>query len=284
MIQAKIGASTLSWICPPWNDEQGNYAIEEASKTGFDLIEILLPNTMVFDALNVKKQLKAHNIDAVCGLNLSAEYHIPTHPKEATKLIKWAIDKSYELESPYLGGVLHSAIGVFSGKQRTKEEETILFDVWNEIGHYANQHGITVGIEPINRYESYVCTGAEETLDLINRSGASNVGLHLDTFHMNIEEQSFYTPIIKAGKQLKHIHMTENDRGLLGEGLIDWDTLFKALNEINFTGNLVLENFSNSVPHMAETVSLWRPSKHTAQDLASHSLQFIKQKIAQFSN
>lgn len=283
MIQIKIGASTLSWVCPPWNAEEGYYAIQQTAQAGFDLIEILLPNTMEFDASAVKKQLKENNLDVVCGLNLSSEYHIPTYPKEAIKLIKTAIDKCRELESPYLGGVLHSAIGIFSGKQRTKEEEKILFDVWGEIGSYASRYDITIGIEPINRYESYVCTGAEETLDLINRSKAPNIGLHLDTFHMNIEEESFYYPIIKAGKQLKHIHMTENDRGLLGEGHVNWDDIFKALNEINFSGNLVLENFSNSIPRMAETVSLWRPSKHDAKEVAIGSLQFIKQKIKKFS-
>jgi D-psicose/D-tagatose/L-ribulose 3-epimerase len=283
MIQAKLGASTLSWICPPWNAEEGYYAIQQTAKAGFDLIEIVLPNTMDFNASTVKKQLKDNHLDVVCGLNLSAEFHIPTHPQKAIDLIKTALDKCRELESPYLGGVLHSGGGVFSGKQRTKGEENILFEVWGEIGYYASQYEITIGIEPVNRYESYICTGAEETLDLIHRSGATNLALHLDTFHMNIEEQSFYNPIIKAGNHLKHIHMVENDRGLLGEGLVNWDELFRALNDINFSGRLVLENTSNSIPQMAETVALWRPAKHDAKEVAIGSLQFIKEKISEFN-
>lgn len=78
-------------------------------------------------------------------------------------------------------------------------------------------------------------------------------------------------------------HMTENDRGLLGEGLVNWDDLFRALNEINFSGRLVLENFSSSISHMAETVSLWRPSKHDAEDLVTGSLRFMREKIDEFS-
>lgn len=283
MIKARLGASILSYMCPPWNDEDGIKTIQKIANTGFDLVEILLPETMQIDTKRILGELKNNNIQAVCGLNLSANYHIPTHPKEATQLIKQAIDKTEELESDYLGGVLHSGIGIFSGKQRTKDEEKILFDVWNEVGEYAHQKGITIGIEPINRYESYVCTGAEETFELINLSGAKNIALHLDTFHMNIEESNFYHPVKLAKDKLVHVHMTDSDRGMLGEGNVDWDELFIAFNEINFEGHLILENFSNSIPHMAETVSLWRPSKYSAEDLASGSLAFIKEKLAQYS-
>ncbi|MDR1610669.1 MAG: sugar phosphate isomerase/epimerase [Candidatus Symbiothrix sp.] len=283
MIQAKLGATTLSWICPPWNAEEGHYAIRQTAEAGFDFIEITLPHTMNFDASTVRKQLKENGLDVVCGLNLSAEFHIPLYPQKALNLIKAALDKCRDLESPYLGGVLHSGCGIFSGKQRTGDEENILFDVWGEAGHYAGQYGITIGIEPVNRYESYICTGAEEALDLIHRSGAANLALHLDTFHMNMEEQSFYYPVIKAGNRLQHIHIVENDRGLLGEGLVNWNDLFRALNDINFSGRLALENTSGSIPRMAATVALWRPSKHSAKEVATGSLQFMKQKITEFS-
>lgn len=283
MIKAKLGASILSYMCPPWNDDEGVRVIEKTAKAGFDLIEILLPESMLIDTSRILAELNRNNIGAVCGLNLSSNFHIPTHPREAVGLIKLAVDKAHELESDYLGGVLHSAIGVFSGARRTADEERILFDVWNEVGEYALGKGVTLGIEPINRYESYVCTGAEETLDLICRSGAKGLALHLDTFHMNIEESDFFRPVILAKDRLVHVHMTDSDRGMLGEGNVDWDRLFMALNEIDFEGHLVLENFSNSIQGMAEAVSLWRPSKYCADDLAKGSLEFMKQKLAEFS-
>lgn len=277
----RIGASLLSWITPLWNPKSGLYAIEQTAKHGFDLIEILLPNSMDFDAEIVKQQLADNNLKAVCGLNLSEGYDIPTHPKEATTLIKSAIDKASVLGSNYLGGVLHGAIGVFSGQTRTKQETDTLLEVWHIIAEYAKEKGITIGVEPINRYESYVCTGAEETIELLKTVNHPNIGLHLDTFHMCIEETSFYTPIIKAGNLLKHVHITESDRGMLGEGNVNWDELFRGLKEINFEGNLVLENFSSSIPGMAEAVSLWRPSKYNAEDLAVGSLRFIQDKLKQ---
>lgn len=283
MINAKIGASLLSWMCPPWTNNDGFKAIEKTAKNGFDLIEILLPNSREFDPIKVKEHLEKNNLEVVCGMNLSSEYHIPTHPKEAMEHITWGIEIAKALGATYLGGVLHSAIGCFTGKPRTKDEEKTLFEVWNIVGERASKNNITIGIEPINRYESYMCTGASETLRLIKESKAKNIALHLDTFHMNIEEQSFYHPIIETGSYLKHIHMTENDRGMLGDGTVNWDDLFKALNEINFNGRLVLENFSNSIPHMAETVSLWRKSPYDADELAIGSLEFIRKKIKKFS-
>ena len=278
----RIGASLLSWVLPMWNPEAGLYAIEQTAKHGFDLIEILLPNNMDFDTHVVKKQLKQHNLDVVCGLNLSQGYDIPTHPKEATTLIKCAIDKASILESNYLGGVLHGAIGVFSGHTRTQKETDTLLEVWYDIAEYAKQNGIILGVEPINRYESYVCTGADETIELLRKVNHPNIGLHLDTFHACIEETSFYTPVIHAGSMLHHVHMTESDRGMLGEGNVKWNELFKGLKEINFSGNLVLENFSSSITGMAEAVSLWRPSKYDAETLAVGSLQFIREKMEEF--
>ena len=192
-----FGASILSWIPPMWTPEAGLFAIQQASAAGFDLLEILLPPSMEFDAPTVKRQLKQHGLKATCSLNLPKEAHIPFYPKKATCLIKEALDKASELEVDYLGGVLHSGIGVFSGKQRTQEEENTLCEVWAEVAEYAARSGITIGIEPINRYESYMCTSAEEVLRFIKRVNAPNLSLHLDTFHMNIEETSFMNRLLR---------------------------------------------------------------------------------------
>lgn len=275
-MKPRFGTSILSWILPEWTADGGLYAIQQTAKAGFDLLEILLPPSMDFDAPTVKQQLKKHALDAVCSLNLPKEAHIPFYPQEAIRLIKEALDKTAQLETDLLCGVLHAGIGVFSGSQRIEEEENILCEVWAEVANYAAPLGITIAIEPINRYESYVCTCAAEVLTFIERVGAPNLALHLDTFHMNIEENSFYEPVVAAGEKLRHIHITESDRGMLGEGNVCWEDLFLALHEIDFTGNLVLENFSNSIQGMAEAVSLWRPSKYDSHELAIKSLAFMK--------
>lgn len=278
-MNVKFGASLLSWITPRWTAEAGKYAIEKTANAGFDLIEILLPTSMEFNSKEVKQQLKDNHLDAVCSLNLPKEAHIPSYPKTAEKLIKLAIDKTSELETDFLGGVLHSAIGVFSGNPLTENEAEIITEVWCKVADYAKEKGVNIGIEPINRYESYVCNTASNVLNLIKKTEKDNLFLHLDTFHMNIEEANFYDPIILAGQKLKHVHITESHRGMLGEGTVNWKELFKALKEINFEGNLVLENFSSSIAGMQQMVSLWQRSPYDAEELAVGSLKFLKDHI-----
>lgn len=278
-MKVKFGASLLSWITPKWTPEAGKYAIEKTANAGFDLIEILLPTSMEFNSKEVKQQLKDNNLDVVCSLNLPKDAHIAFYPEVAEKLIKQAIDKISELETDFLGGVLHGGIGVFSGNPLNDSESQTIIEVWSKVADYAKEKGVNIGIEPINRYESYVCNTAENVLDLINKTGKDNLFLHLDTFHMNIEENNFYNPIILAGKKLKHVHITESHRGMLGEGTVNWDELFKALKEINFEGNLVLENFSSSIPGMQQMVSLWQKSPYDAEELALGSLKFLKKYI-----
>jgi D-psicose/D-tagatose/L-ribulose 3-epimerase len=278
-MKVKFGASLLSWITPKWTPEAGKYAIEKTANAGFDLIEILLPTSMEFNSKDVKQQLKDNNLDVVCSLNLPKEAHIAFYPEVAEKLIKQAIDKTSELETDFLGGVLHGGIGVFSGNPLNESESETIVEVWSKVADYAKEKGVNIGIEPINRYESYVCNTAENVLDLINKTKKDNLFLHLDTFHMNIEENNFYNPIILAGKKLKHVHITESHRGMLGEGTVNWAELFNALKEINFEGNLVLENFSSSIPGMQQMVSLWQKSPYDAEELALRSLKFLKKYI-----
>ena len=275
----KIGASLLSWITPNWTAEAGKYAIEQTAKAGFDLIEILLPNSMEIDVKAVKKQLKENHLDVVCSLNLPKEAHIAFYPKEAEKLIKNAIDKTSDLETNFLGGVLHGGIGVFSGNPLSENEKNTIVEVWSSVADYAKEKGVNIAVEPINRYESYVCNTAENVLELIEKTGKDNLFLHLDTFHMNIEENNFRDPILLANQKLKHIHVTESHRGMLGEGTVNWNQFFDALREINFEGNLVLENFSSSIPGMQQMVSLWQKSPYNAEQLALGSLNFIKQNL-----
>ncbi len=278
-MKVKFGASLLSWITPLWTAESGHYAIKKTAETGFDMIEILLPNSMDFDAQTVKKQLRENNLEVACSLNLPKEAHISFYPDEALKLICKALDKTAGLDATFLGGVLHGGIGVFTGNPITADEKEIITEVWGKAALYAQKLGITVGIEPINRYESYVCNTAENVLELIQKTNQPNLAVHLDTFHMNIEEKNFYDPVIASGKLLKHLHITESNRGMPGEGTVNWQELFKALKEIDFEGNLVLENFSSAVPGMQQAVSLWQTSLHNDLELAVGSLEFLKQNL-----
>jgi len=278
-----FGTSILSFI-PGWTPDGGQYAIKKTAEYGFDMLEIILPASLDFDSKLVKKQLDAAGISARCTLNLPADCHIPFYPEKATEIIKKALDKVAEMNGDFLGGVLHSAIGIFTGKPCSNDEKAIVQQVFSEVETYASKQNITIAIEPINRYESYVFTSADEVLELVKNVNSDFLGLHLDTFHMNIEERDFYNPIIRAGKNLKHLHITESDRGMTGDGNVHWDDLFKALAEINYQGPLVLENFSSEIKELIGPTSLWRPSKYNSEDLAKGSLAFMKAMVNKHYN
>jgi len=273
-----FGTTILSFI-PGWSTEGGRFAIEKTAEYGFDMLEVCLPASLDFDAISVKKQLDKHGIAGRLTLNLPAECHLPVYPEKATAIIKAALDKVADMQGDFLGGVLHSAIAQFSGQPCTAEERLIVQQVFTEVATYARERNIIVAPEPINRYESYVFTAAEEVLNLIDTVGADNIGLHLDTFHMNIEERNFYEPVVQAGNRLKHLHITESDRGMLGEGNVHWDDLFRALAEINYQGPLVLENFSSSIKELVGPTSLWRPSRYNSEDLAKGSLAYMRKMV-----
>ncbi|WP_281298985.1 sugar phosphate isomerase/epimerase family protein [Flavobacterium limnophilum] len=273
-----FGTTILSFI-PGWSADSGRFAIEKTAEYGFDMLEIILPASLDFDAKKTKKLLDKYGILGRCTLNLPANCHIPFYPEQATAIMKSAVDKVAEMEGDFLGGVLHSAIGTFTGNSCTLNEKAIIKQVFSEVADYAQKHDITIAPEPINRYESYVFTAAEEVLEMIESIGKPNIGLHLDTFHMNIEEKNFYEPIIQAGNNLKHVHITESDRGMTGEGNVHWGDFFKALGEIDYQGPLVLENFSSEIKELVGSTSLWRPSKYNSEDLAKGSLLFMRNMV-----
>lgn len=273
-----FGTSILSFI-PTWTADGGAFSIQKTAEYGFDMLEIILPSSLEFDAKLTKKQLDENGISGRCTLNLPSDCHIPFYPENAITIIKKALDKVAEMEGDFLGGVLHSAIGTFTAKPCSNDEKIIIQQVFTEVTNYASKQNITIAIEPINRYESYVFTAAAEVLDLIKNVNSNALGLHLDTFHMNIEESNFYDPIIQAGNNLKHIHITESDRGMTGEGNVHWDDFFRALAQIDYQGPLVLENFSSQIIALVGPTSLWRASKYNSEDLAKGSLKFMQEMV-----
>jgi D-psicose/D-tagatose/L-ribulose 3-epimerase len=151
-----------------------------------------------------------------------------------------------------------------------------------EIASYANEKRITLAIEPINRYETYLFNVVEDALALIEKVGAPNLKLHVDTYHMNIDKHGFYQPTKLAGDRLIYVHASDSDRGTVGEGNVRWDDFFRALAEINYEGPLVLESFSSVVPEMIAVSCMWRPSMMGIDEMVSRSLQFLKAKATNY--
>jgi D-psicose/D-tagatose/L-ribulose 3-epimerase len=148
------------------------------------------------------------------------------------------------------------------------------------VARLAAEHGIRVGLEPVNRYESCLVNTCAQALELKQMIGADNVGVHLDTYHMNIEEKSFYEATRLAGAHLLHYHLCENDRGVPGTGLVDWDGIFRALAEIGYQGNAALESFVDCTDNMNTWV--WRQLAPDGEALLREGVDFVRGKQREY--
>jgi D-psicose/D-tagatose/L-ribulose 3-epimerase len=276
----RFGAHAFVWI-GEWNTDDGNYAIAQAGDIGFDFIEIPLLKPHEFDVASHRQALQAAGIDATCSLVLPDDAHMPHEPEKALDFLRAAMDTMQALGSTYLGGCIAYSLGTLTGKPPTDDEINTVVQALKTLSDEADTRGITLALEACNRYETYVYNALADARETIQRVGADNLKLHADTYHMNIEEEGFYTPIIEAADVLDYIHMSESHRGLVGSGTVNWDDIWRALGEIQFDGHLVLESFAAINPDLAAATCLWRPPNESSDTIARAGLQFLKDGAAQ---
>jgi len=149
-----------------------------------------------------------------------------------------------------------------------------------EMAEYAGKKNVVLAMEPLNRFETYFINIAEDIVKLVKDVDHPNLRVHLDTFHMNIEEKSLYKAIKNTGEYVAHVHTCENDRGTPGSGNVDWDGVFKALHEINYDGWLVIESFVPAIEAIAKAAAIWRELEPGgADEIAEKGLEFIKSRM-----
>jgi D-psicose/D-tagatose/L-ribulose 3-epimerase len=123
---------------------------------------------------------------------------------------------------------------------------------------------------------------ADQTVKLLERIGAPNVFVHLDTYHMNIEEKGVANGILRAREHLKYIHLSESDRGVPGTGTVAWDEVFAALAAIGFKGGMAMESFIELPPQIASALSVWRPVARDREEVLDEGLPFLRNKARQY--
>lgn len=269
------GAHAFLWI-GEWSTQAGNYAIEQAGAVGFDFIEIPLLKPHEFDVASHKAALRAAGIGCTASLVLPRGAHMAAHPAKAKAFLIAAMDRLAELGGSYLCGCLAYELGYLTGKPPSQHERAVVVETMREVAAAAQARGITLGFEVCNRYETYMYNVLADGRAAIQAIGAPNIELHGDTYHMNIEEQGLYQPIIDAGDVLGYMHMSESHRGLVGSGTVNWDQVFGGLAAIGYRGKLVLESFAAINPDLAAATCLWRPPTQGSDVLARAGLRFLR--------
>jgi len=271
----KYGAHTFLWI-DEWTTEKGNQAIAATSEAGFDFIEISLLRPDDFDAAIHKKALADAGIEATGSLVLPEWAHMPEEPEKAKQFLISALDKLGAVGGTYLGGCTAFALGKFTG------ERQVVMDTLGEVAEEAKKRGSTLGIEVVNRYESHLYNTLADLRETILAIGADNIVIHADTYHMNIEEEGLYRPLVECADVLGYMHMSENHRGLLGSGTVNWDEVFRGLADANYKGPLVVKSFPAINPDLAAAIKLWRLPTQSSEFLAREGLKFLREHAEKY--
>jgi len=263
-----------------WNNEIAPRVIAQAAELGFDFLEIPLLRPDEFDSALIGKELSRNRIEGVTSLCLPRDLHMPINPKGALEFLKHAVDRIADFGGKSLYGCTYCNLGPLTGAPPTAEEKKTVADTLRELHAYAKGKGVQIAIEPVNRYETYLCNTGADAAEYIRQIGADDIIIHFDTYHMNIEEEGYSRPLKEAGSLCGYIHLSESNRGLPGEGTVDWEDVFAGLKAINYTGPLVLEAFAAINPDLVGATCLWHPSKYTPKELATQGLEFLKKNAA----
>ena len=276
-----FGVHTSMWTMN-WDRAGAERAIAGAASHGVDFVEIPMLQPTQIDAPHTAKLLEKHGLTAVCSLGLPEKCWASKHPDLAIDYLKLALDKTKETGALALSGVTYGGIGERTGFPPTETELDNVARTLGAAARYARKIGLDFGIEPVNRYESHLINTGWQAVAMIERVGADNIFVHLDTYHMNIEEKGAGNGILDARDHLRYIHLSESDRGTPGEGTCDWDEIFAALRAIGFSGGLAMESFINMPPELGYGLSVWRPVAESQDAVMSKGLPFLRNKARQY--
>ena len=280
----RFGASTFIWVSPFSNDTLD--LIDKVADFGFDIIEICVEDPATIDTAAIAKRVEKAGIRAlICGA-FGPDRDISSDEAEKREsghaYLRRCVDMAFELQSPVVSGPMYSAVGKTRLLSRTEREAQWALSVENmkRAADYAQAKGIKLAVEPLNRFETDLLNTVEQSMDWLGRIDRDNVGLLLDTFHMNIEERSIPDAIRRAGKKVFHFHGCANDRGTPGRDHLPWTDIVSALRTIGYDGPTVIEAFTPEVREIARAVSIWRPLAESQDALARDGLGFLKQAFA----
>jgi len=276
-----FGVHTSMWTMR-WDRDGAERTIRAAAAYEMDFIEIALLDTSLVDAAHTRDLLARHEMRAVCSLGLPPGNWASVNPDGAIAHLKDAIDKTAEMGAEALSGVTYGGIGERTGAPPTQAEYDNIARALTAAAAHAKAKAIAFGIEPVNRYENHLINTGRQARDMIEKVGADNIFIHLDTYHMNIEEKGAANGILDAREHLRYIHLSESDRGTPGEGCCDWDEVYAALAAIGFEGGLAMESFINMPPEIASGLAVWRPVAENFQAVMDRGLPFLRNKARQY--
>jgi len=279
----RFGINTFLFTSP--FTTQSTKLFPQFKKWGFDTVEIPIENTSDIDPARVKKALDKYGL--VCGTICACvgPYRdfrgTPKQQRDALQYMKRVLDQMVVLDCPAMIGPVYSSVGradAVPPQEYKKQWKTVVKNL-KTLCKYAEARGKMICLEPLNRFETDFINTCEQGLKMIAAVGSPALKLHLDTFHMNIEEKDQAAAIRKAGKKLGHFHACGSDRGTPGGDHIDWRGIAKALKQVGYKNDVVIESFTTDVKVIARAAAIWRRIEPTRNEIAVKGLKFLKKNL-----
>jgi len=279
----RIGINTFLFTSP--FTTKSTKLFPRFKKWGFDTVEIPIEAPAHIDPHNVKRELDKSGL--VCGsacacMGPDRDLRGTTRQQQTgLKYLTALIDQMVALDCPSLIGPVYSAVGradAVPPLEYKKQWKAVVKNL-KTLSSYAGDRGKKICMEPLNRFETDFINTCDQALNMVADVGSPHLMLHLDTFHMNIEEKDQAKAIRKAGKLLGHFHACGSDRGTPGNDHIKWEPIAAALREIGYNGDVVIESFTSDVKVIARAAAIWRRIEPTRDEIAVKGLKFLRKTL-----
>ena len=275
----KIGMCMFLWTTSVGRKHEK--LLRDIRQTGFDGVEIPIFEGKPDDYRRLGDLLDRIGLERTAVSAMGDPAMNLISPDQATRrrgidYMKWAIDCAEALGANTLSGPLHSTLGQFSGNGPTAAELKRSVSSQRAIGDHAGKHGVTIGLEALNRFECYLVNTMDDLAAHIDAIGHPNIRAMYDTFHSNIEEADPIGAFTRNRDRIVHVHISENDRGVPGRGNIPWAETFRALRENGYDGWLTIEAFGRALKDLAAATKVWRDFSETPEAVYRDGYRHIR--------
>lgn len=274
------------------------YYIDKVKSLCYDILEFQAQPLLDMpddECRAIKRYADERGIELSYSLGLNPKYDVASKDKEiragGVRYLSDIVRKIAVMGGELFSGVTFAGWGIpdyFVDENEKAEMLERSVDSMQKVMKIAEKEGVTICVEAVNRFESPLINTAKEALQYVDFVNSPNIGVHLDTYHMNIEENSIGDAIRLVGNRLRHFHTGENNRNIPGRGHLDWDEIFSALQEIGYKRNIVSEPFLMMGNEVGYDIRVWRQmiadrSEENLDRAAAELLDFTKKMLRKYS-
>ncbi len=279
----KCGVTTYIWSAEFTREQLS--VLPVLAERGFDGIELPVFRPGGFETRYIREALDANGLQCTAGAVLLPGFSLVTEDatvrQQSLNNVRDIIHVVADLGADIVAGPLYTPVGELPGRRRTADEWKRAIDAYQQLTPTLEADGVTLAIEPLNRFETYFLNTMDDGVALCEAVNHPRVGLLFDTFHANIEAKDVAAALVRGGKHVKYIHTSENDRGTPGSGHVDWPGVFRAVETLGYDGWLTIESFGFSLGDLSAAAAIWRDIETTPEAIAFDGVAFLKQQVPQ---